>query len=226
MKVVRLNTVAGTPAAVRLVWLPGAAMSADDIAAQGWGDQLRARAWPVAMDAVDLEGERLDGADAIQGLVSECLQPAREAGERVWLAGISLGGWQSVLCSARHGGLVDGLCLFSPYPGDRLAWLTVERAGGLDRWTPVPGGDPALEVWAWWQRPPSNVRVWMGYGRQDRFADGLTRMAERLPNGSDSTVHPIEGGHDWVCWNQLWNLFLGSGAMWPASSLPPASPTA
>lgn len=206
----RLSLLANPGAPLRLVCLPGAAMSADHIAAEGWGADLQARGVRADVHAVDLQAQRLDGADAIDQLAAELLQPARAAGARVWLLGISLGGWQSVLCAARHPGLVDGLCLLSPYPGERPAWQQIARAGGLDAWVPAPGDDPALEVWAWWQRPPPHAAVWLGYGLQDRFADGVTRMADRLPAHA---VHRIEGGHDWVCWRRLWHRFLDGGAL-------------
>ncbi|QIM52423.1 alpha/beta hydrolase-fold protein [Hydrogenophaga crocea] len=207
------------PAPVRLCWLPGAAMRAEDIAAQPWGAALAAHGFAADMDAIDLEPERLDGADAIDRCAGEVLRPAREAGQRVWLAGISLGGWQSVLCAARHPGLVDGLCLFSPYPGDRLAWRRIAQAGGLDAWTPEPHeSDPALAVWAWWRRPPRSLRVWLGYGSADRFGDGMDRMAERLQGAPDRhAVHRIDADHDWACWHRLWGDFLHHGlAPWHA----------
>lgn len=213
MRLVRLTPHQARPAPLRLVCLPGAAMSAADIAAQGWGADLQVRGLRVDMDALDLQAQRLDGADAIDRLAAEVLRPARDTGARVWLAGISLGGWQAVLCAARHPGLVDGLCLLSPYPGDRLAWQPIERAGGLDAWVPEAGDDPALAVWAWWRCPAPNVAVWMGYGLQDRFADGMARMAARLPAHA---VQRIEGGHDWACWRRLWQHFLDNGVAWPA----------
>lgn len=199
----------------RLVWLPGAMMTAADVAAQGWSVEAAATGWTVDMVAIDLQAQRHDGADAIDALAAQCLRPAREAGRRVWLGGLSAGGWQAVLCACRHPELVDGLCLLAPYPGDRLAWNTIERAGGLDAWTgPAPDeADPAFEVWAWWRRVPPRPVVWMGYGRQDRFADGMDRMAARLPPGR---VLRIDGGHDWACWRTLWSAFLAQRA-WQAA---------
>ncbi|WP_288253300.1 alpha/beta hydrolase-fold protein [uncultured Hydrogenophaga sp.] len=195
----------------RLVWLPGAAMTAADVAAQGWAAEAAAAGWPVDMVAVDLQAQRYDGADAIDELVIDWLRPAREAGRRVWLGGLSLGGWQAVLCARRHPGLLDGLCLLAPYPGDRLAWNAIQRAGGLDAWGGPEAGesDPAFEVWAWWRQVPLRPAVWMGHGRQDRFAEGMDRMAARL---SPARVLRIDGGHDWACWRPLWSAFLAQRA--------------
>lgn len=211
MKALRFGTWRGD-APLRMVWLPGAAMTAADIAAQGWDAEAADQGHAIDMVAIDLQAQRFDGADAIDALVAEWLQPARDAGARLWLGGLSLGGWQAVLCASRHPALLDGLCLLAPYPGDRVAWGAIERAGGLDTWSgPAPGEtDPALTVWAWWKRPPQRPRVWMGYGRQDRFADGMDRMAARL---GAAQVQRVDGGHDWACWRPLWSAFLTSGAL-------------
>lgn len=191
----------------RLVWLPGAAMGAADVAAQGWDAEAAAAGQAVDMVALDLQAQRYDGADAIDALAAEWLRPARDAGHRVWLGGLSLGGWQAVLCARRHPDLLDGLCLLAPYPGDRLAWNAIQRAGGLDAWPgPAPGdGDPAFEVWAWWKHAPPRPVAWMGYGRQDRFAAGMDRMAARLPA---ERVLLTDGGHDWACWRSLWSALV------------------
>jgi len=191
----------------RLVWLPGAAMGAADVAAQGWDAEAAAAGQAIDMVAVDLQAQRYDGADAIEALATEWLRPARDAGRRVWLGGLSLGGWQAVLCARRHPDLVDGLCLLAPYPGDRLAWNAIQRAGGLDAW-PGPAShdsDPAFEVWAWWKQAPPRPVAWMGYGRQDRFAGGMDRMAARLPA---ERVLRTDGGHDWACWRSLWSALV------------------
>lgn len=194
----------------RLVWLPGAAMAAEDIVARGY--EAVATSYGLAIDlmAVDLQATRMDGADALEALVAQQLRPARERGVRICLAGISLGGWQAVLCARRWPDALDALCLLSPYPGERGVWRRIEAAGGLDAWVPpAEPDDPVLDTWAWWQHPPARLPVWMGHGRRDRFADGMARMAARLPARS---VHVIEGDHDWACWDALWRAYVGQAA--------------
>lgn len=198
----------------RLVWLPGAAMSAEEVLAQAWDAEAAALGLAIDMQAIDLQAERFDGADAIGALLAE-LRSVREQVPRLWLGGLSLGGWQSVLCAQRQPGLLDGLCLLAPYPGDRLAWNAIEQDGGLDVW-PGPDAeqahDPAFEVWSWWrqrERAPAGPEVWMAYGQHDRFADGMDRMAARLPA---ERVQRLDGGHDWPCWRQAFSRFLAQRA--------------
>ena len=198
----------------RLLWLPGAAMSAEDVLAQRWDAEAAGLGLHIDMQAIDLQAERFDGADAIGALV-DTLRAARAQVQRLWLGGLSLGGWQAALCAQRQPGLLDGLCLLAPYPGDRLAWNAIELAGGLDVW-PGPDAqqahDPAFEVWSWWrerERDPHGPEVWMGYGQQDRFADGMQRMAARLPA---ERVARLDGGHDWACWRPAFSHFLAQQA--------------
>lgn len=206
----------------RLLWLPGAAMTAADVAAQGWAAEAAQQGLAIDMLAVDLQGERLDGADALAELVQTQLRPARAAGCRLWLGGLSLGGWQAVLCAQRHPGLLDGLCLLAPYPGERAAWNAIQRAGGLDAWRgpdAAQAGDPSFEVWSWWRDAPARAdqpgapAVWMAYGREDRFAPGLDRLAARLPA---ARVQRLAGGHDWACWRPAFSAFLAQQALAPA----------
>jgi hypothetical protein len=50
--------------------------------------------------------------------------------------------------------------------------------------------------------------LYLGYGRDDRFAQGLDLMTQALP---PATVQVIEGGHDWSTWSALWERFLDLG---------------
>lgn len=190
----------------RLVWLPGAAMVAGDIVARGYEAVAAAQGLAIDLMAVDLQAARMDGADALEPLVAQQLRPARATGVRICLAGISLGGWQAVLCAQRWPDAVDALCLLSPYPGERGVWRRIEAAGGLDAWVPpAVADDPVFDTWAFWRRPPATLPVWMGYGRRDRFADGMARMAARLPAAA---VQVIDGDHDWACWDALWRAYV------------------
>jgi pimeloyl-ACP methyl ester carboxylesterase len=61
----------------------------------------------------------------------------RERGhERIWLAGISLGGLAALSYAARHEPDVAGIVLISPYPATRDVLREVDAAGGLEHWNP------------------------------------------------------------------------------------------
>jgi hypothetical protein len=47
--------------------------------------------------------------------------------------------------------------------------------------------------------------LYLGYGRQDRFAQAHALMGEGL---APDMVDVAEGGHDWPTWYTLWERFL------------------
>jgi pimeloyl-ACP methyl ester carboxylesterase len=107
-------------------------------------------------------------------------------------------------------GAVDGACLLAPYAGSRLTTNAIKRSGGLDAWQPSAAQlqDPEFRLWQWLKQADLKIPLFMGYGEQDRFVDGMQPMARRLPNAIHRTVM---GGHDWPTWLALWTDFLETG---------------
>jgi hypothetical protein len=101
--------------------------------------------------------------------------------------------------------------LLAPYPGNRLLIGEIVRAGGRAACQPAPLADSDEErrIWRFIQtRGSGPPPVYLGYGRGDRFAQGLDLMAQALP---PAAVQVIEGGHDWSTWTALWERFLDLG---------------
>lgn len=193
-----------------LVMLPGANMSVAQMWDAGMRQTVQQRPQPLDLAWVDTDVRDLPFAGLPTALLTEVLQPARSQYQQVWLGGISLGGQMAVLQTASTPTLVDGLCLLAPYPGSRLVANTVARAGGWDTWLPSEQELQDLDcaLWHWFARPPAQLPVFLGWGEQDRFADGIRTLAQRLPA---QAANVLPGGHDWAAWLPLWQRFL-SGA--------------
>lgn len=194
-----------------LVLLPGAYMAPEDFVAAGFFAAVEQRRLPLDLAAVAFDLETISSGAALPALQQHILAPARDRGyRRIRLGGISLGGLLSLCHIADTPGCVDGLCLLAPYPGSRLTLNAIDRAGGLDAWTPQAGelDDPEFRMWRWLQRPPADFPVFVGYGAEDRFAAGMRRIAERFP--ADARL-AVPGGHDWPAWRVLWEHFLDRG---------------
>ncbi|MCP5267954.1 MAG: hypothetical protein H6943_02830 [Zoogloeaceae bacterium] len=193
-----------------LVMLPGAYMQPEDFVTAGFFTALEQSAQQLDLCLVDLDLAVISGGTALPALQQQILEPARKDYRRVWLGGISLGGLLALCQAVDHPGTVDGLCLIAPYPGSRLTTGAIARAGGLDHWTPSAEqrADPEFRVWHWLQSPPLDLPVFIGYGTEDRFADGMRQMADRFPA---STGCAVAGGHDWAAWQLLWQHFLDLG---------------
>ena len=193
-----------------LVMLPGALMTPQHMEQAGILAAVQQRGLPLDLIAPDLHA--LEGCNraALHALAAGLLLPARAHYRQVWLGGISRGGQLALSCLAEHAALVDGLCLIAPYAGSRLTTNAIRRAGGIDAWqaSPAQWQDPEFRLWQWLKQPDIQIPVFMGYGAQDRFADGMALLAARLPSAHHCQ---LPGAHDWPVWQRLWAQFLDLG---------------
>ena len=193
-----------------MVLLPGALMTPQHIVDAGLFQAVEQRGLALDLMALDLHAhDRGEGA-ALQALEQQVVAPARAQYRNVWLGGISRGGQLALSYLAEGSGRLDGMCLLAPYPGSRLTTNAIARAGGLQAWQPNPAQlqDPEFRLWQWLKRPALDLPLFLGYGTQDRFADGMQQLAAQLTVADFQTV---PGGHDWTAWSALWASFLALG---------------
>jgi pimeloyl-ACP methyl ester carboxylesterase len=197
----------------RIVLVPGAFDTVAEFSQAGFEDAVRMRGLDLDLDYAELSFATLTDRSMIDRLRDGPLRRARAAGCRsVWLAGISLGGYMALACAERFRDELDGLCLIAPYLGTRIVMRSIERSGGLAGWnaTAVAADDEDVAIWRFirasadWRAP-----IYLGYGRDDRFADGQRLCAAALPA---EAVDVVEGAHDWPTWRAIWEHFLDK---WP-----------
>lgn len=190
-----------------MVLLPGALMTPQQMVDAGVFAAVQSRKLALDVTLPDLHALGVDNRHALQLLETQLLAPARAQYDAVWLGGISRGGHLALSCLAAGAGHLSGVCLLAPYPGSRITSNSVERAGGLNNWQPTPEQlqDPEFRLWNWLKDPHWPRGVFMGYGVDDRFADGMLRLAARLPAAQ---LHTVAGAHDWAAWSPLWERFL------------------
>jgi pimeloyl-ACP methyl ester carboxylesterase len=155
-------------------------------------------------------------------LHEDVVAPARARGQRVWLAGISLGGLGSLLYMAQYPGEIEGAVLLSPFLGDGAVLDEIEAAGRLADWPGAPlelDDDRPPEGQEVWRRLWTSLRqttggdagpppLWLAYGTGDRLARSNRLLARELP---PARVLTTAGGHDWPTWTRLWNLLTERG---------------
>ena len=193
-----------------MVLLPGALMTPRHMVDAGMFEAVARRSLALDLLALDLHALMGCNAEALAVLADEVIAPARAQYEQIWLTGISRGGQLTLSCLAEQSAEVDGVCLLAPYPGSRLTTNAIQRAGGLSAWTPSDADlkDPEFRMWQWLRKPTFAGEMCLGYGREDRFADGMQQLAQQLPSAEFAEV---EGGHDWAAWMPLWERFLDAG---------------
>lgn len=195
-----------------MIFLPGIGDLAEDFERQGFIHAMREQG--VTADALALDAHYGYYARRMihDRMAEDAILRAREAGyERIWLAGVSLGGFGAASYAARFPSHVHGLVLLAPYLGDAGLIREIRAAGGLKAWKPgsFAADDYPRVLWQWLKRYASQAtprpRIYLGYGADDRFAAANALLGEALPAGQ---VVAIPGKHDWDTWQRIWKLFL------------------
>lgn len=208
-----------------IVFLPGAYDTPQDLIEQGFVTAVRVRNINADIQLVDAHTGYYTSQQILQRLEDEVIEPAKASGyTRIWFAGISLGGYGTMLYAMKHPAGLDGFFIMAPYMGPRDIPSKIQKQGGLKNWSPPEQDNIDLELWRWLQNygnaQKPRPEAWLGYGATDRFAQANGLMAEVLPK-SHSFVIP--GGHDWATWRQLWANFLDVA---PLPRLPYVAPDA
>ena len=193
-----------------MIWLPGAYNTAEDFVRAGFAAAVSSRGLALDLEFLDPELRYLGDRGVLEELRTTVISPLRAAGVMVWLAGISLGGSLALDFAASYEGDLAGLCLLAPYPGNRMLIQEIERAPGLSNWQAgaLAETDAERRIWRYLKsRRTDATPLYLGFGKDDRFAVGLQLLAAALPADS---VDVIEGGHDWRTWSLLWENFLES----------------
>jgi pimeloyl-ACP methyl ester carboxylesterase len=199
----------GAMAPTRVLLLPAAYTTPDDLLREGFVKAARDRLLPVDLVFVELKLQQLTDRTILRRLRHEVVLPARALGCRsIWLGGISLGGFVALAYAERYPQEIDGLCLFAPYLGNHIVTGEIERANGVHEWTPgeLADDDDERRIWRFIKEHrarPSPLHL--GFGRDDRFADSHRMMASAL---APECVDVVPGGHEWPVWRQLWENFL------------------
>jgi len=202
----------GAPGRALLVMLPGMGMKADEFVAYGFVSAVHDCGLPVDVIAVQPELDAYLEGRVDKVLHETVIAPAKARGyDRLWLLGISVGGMGALLYTAAQFAVVDGLVLLAPFLGTPGTIAEVSLAGGIPAWSPQESRATAVErkILLWLQRflSASGERpaLYLGYGRQDRFAMGHDLLARHLPQRQ---VAVAEGGHDRTTWASLWPEIL------------------
>lgn len=195
-----------------LVMLPGVGIGADEFGERGLVASVHDRGLPIDVVATRPSLDHyLDGTIAAE-LHRAIVEPAlRQGYTRLWFLGVSLGGMGALLYATVHGALVEGVVLLAPFLGTQGTVAELAEAGGLASWpagaSTATASERQMLVWLqrFLSRAPLRPALYLGYGRDDRFAVGHRLLAERLPT---ARVVTADGGHDWETWATLWRRVL------------------
>jgi pimeloyl-ACP methyl ester carboxylesterase len=198
---------AGAQAPALLVLLPGRGNTLDEFDQHGIVTVARAHDKALDIVTVDAHLGYYLNETVVQRVWTDIIAPARAKGyQRIWIAGISMGGLGAVAIARQHSDAIDGLILLAPYLGPKSLIEKMTAQGGAARWTPDDPDDPYQQLWIWLRQHAPKAegqgpRVMLGFGNGDRLAAGHHLLAALLP---PKQVLEIPGGHDWPTWQALW----------------------
>ena len=186
-----------------VVMLPGIKDQAEQFLVEGFvGDNGTAEAFDVVVVGPGF-GDYLSGTFA-ERLRAEIIEPAQARGyEHIWLLGVSIGGFGSLLYAGEFPADIRGVVLLAPYLGGKRTPRAIEAAGGLEVWRGAARMSPFVDGWVALQtllQHPTATIV-LGFGGDDRLAATYAPLLAMLPQ---SQVYTVAGGHGWATWAPLW----------------------
>jgi hypothetical protein len=215
MPVVRLPLAPDAQAPLLVVMLPGVYSLPADFVDEGFVGAMRARGFAADVWIADSHWGYADNGTLFERLRDDVLVPAQRAGyPRLWLVGISLGGFAALGLLRQHTQAIEGVLTIAPYVGRPALVQQVVAAGGAQAYARSPRGEEAdSALWSWFGQAPDAVRdkVHLYTGSDDRFIAAQRLFAQRLP--SDHVLE-VPGDHDWPAWRVLWTRWL-ERAPWP-----------
>ncbi|MFM9882615.1 MAG: alpha/beta hydrolase [Burkholderiales bacterium] len=196
-----------------LVIMPGIQDVPGDLVRHGFVRAVRERG--IAADVVIADahfGYFLDRSFE-ERIRSDVIAPARARGyASIWLSGVSLGGFGSLLYASRNPLDVDGLITVAPLIARGGVVSEILSAGGLTSWNPpqtfeIPDFGRQVPGWLKGYGTASTPRplLYLGFGANDHFAPINAALGDLLPEGQRFVAL---GGRTWAQWITLWEQML------------------
>lgn len=205
-----------------LVLLPGIRNSPQEFFDQGFVDEIRNRELPWDVVAVDAHMGYYREQSLLQRLRRDVIR--RDSYQHVILAGISLGGFGSMLAYCKDNALADEYWLIAPFLGEDDIITHVRSAGDAKAWLESPetetGKAHERELWRCIGNLTAEASIYLAWGQDDDFATANALLAKQLQPDHSFTV---PGGHDWTTWTTLWPIMIDLATPAPANNQP-ASP--
>jgi pimeloyl-ACP methyl ester carboxylesterase len=198
-----------TPSKTLIVFLPGAQEVPADIVKEGFVEQVRARNIDADVVVIDSHIGYFLRRNFDVRIRTDIIEPARNKGyQSIWLAGISLGGFGSLMYPFIYPNEIDGVIAMAPFIASNSVLDEVIDAGGLAKWRPAEplGKDDyqrALLQWlqGYGDANQTRPKLYIGYGSED----GLPQFEKVIGSIiSDSQLLRAPGKHDWPPWKQMW----------------------
>lgn len=192
-----------------IVLLPGHGDKPEQFTRHGFVAALREAGVEADVIVADAHSGYYFKGIAAERLWADILAPARAAGyARIWLVGISMGGFGALWTASMHPEAITGIVLMAPFAG-RPRVLRPIAAVGVKDWQPTTEpGTWDYELWRWLKgatAPNSTVPpIWLAYGDDDA-GTSVELLRQIIPQ---ERVYTRPGDHDWDVWAPLWRTMI------------------
>lgn len=218
----------GGPHQELMVFLPGYGDTPSAVERHGLVRAVWARGLAADIVAVDAHLGYYQDGTILTRLKEDVINTAKAGGyKNIWLVGTSLGAYGAILYAGHYPQDITGVVLLGPFLGEKKTVDEIRQAGGLQQWDPGEVGNKTKEdwekqIWLWLKlrQKQGDFRLWskdceqekgclpkiyLGYGKLDRFSRGQDLLASVLP---PEYVVALFGGHDWMTWKRAWDTVL------------------
>jgi pimeloyl-ACP methyl ester carboxylesterase len=190
-----------------IVFLPGIGDPAQNFEQHGFVKAAH-QAFNADVITVDAHFSYYWGGSVVERLHDDVIVPALQRGYKdIWLVGVSLGGFGSLLYARAHPANIRGVFLIAPFLGNPQD----DRVDPAE-WLAARNGEDGF--WEWLQgyagASGNRPEIILVYGDQDKFVRVNRKLAELLPS---ENVDYLPGKHDWSTWKELWRHAIESNML-------------
>ena len=196
-----------------VVMLPGFGDGPQDFGDHGFADSVHEANANFDVVAVNAHWGYYRDYTVVERLHRDVIEPALARYDRIWLVGISMGGFGAAAYAQTYPGHVEGLILLAPFMGTEEVVANVLTAGSLADWeSPDLAGIADVkerrfyELWQFYQGYVGESRrqplLYIGFGDQDHLRPPNAQVAAVLDTQQSLT---LPGGHKWTVWEPLFH---------------------
>lgn len=141
-------------------------------------------------------------------LYQDIIYKAQQKGiQKIWIAGISLGGLGSLLMLMKYNEIFSGGIVLAPFLGEKSAIKSLLKTTDIKQWEP----DSNNEFQKFWQQliqaqnSGALPEITLGTGTSDRYIAIQRKFSDLI--GHDNSVF-VSGPHNWETWKTLWQKIV------------------
>lgn len=201
-----------------IIFLPGLFQAAELFKKERFFLLARQAGIKADMVAASIHLDHLLEGKVIERLEKDIFNYAKEKKyKNIWMAGVSLGGLNSLLFYKKYSKQICGVVVLAPYLAGKSLAEEITNAGGIRKWFSGPekekssGEREILEqhrLWMWIKnqnRENKLGNIYLGIGKKDIYFEANNILADILRK---ENVTIVEGKHDLDTAREIWKKQL------------------